>query len=65
MEILQPLIANERLGQFCHTADDVDQIEDHATLGAHHQVEIAQSNIEIDDHHFLAVMGERGAQCSR
>ena len=65
IQSFQPLVANERLRQLGHAVDDVDQIEDHAPLGAQHQVEVAQPDIEIDDDDFRAVMGESGAQRSR
>ena len=64
-EILQALVANERLRQLGHAVDDVDQIKDDAPLGAQHQVEVAQADVEIDDHDLLAVVGQRGAQRSR
>ena len=65
VQILQALVADQRLRQFRHAVDDIDQVEHHAALGAHHQVEIAQADVEIDDDDLLAVLGERGAQCSR
>ena len=65
IEIFQPLVANERLRQLGDAVDDVDQIEHHAPFGAHDQVEVAQPDIEVDDHDLLALLGERGTQRGR
>ena len=45
-------------GQLCHAVDDVNQIKDDASLGAQHQVEVAQSDIEINDDNFLRRHGQ-------
>ena len=65
IQILQALVADQRLRQFCDTVDDIDQVEHDAALGAQHQVEIAQADVEVDDDDLLAVLGKRCAQCSR
>jgi hypothetical protein len=42
--------------------DHVDQVEDDAVLGPHHQVEVAQTDVEIHDRDLLAGLCERGAE---
>ena len=64
MQILQAFVANKRLRELCHAVDDVNQIKDHTALGAQHEVEVAQPDIEINDDNFRAVMGKSGTQCS-
>jgi hypothetical protein len=64
-EILEPLVADQRLRQLGDAVDDVDQVEDHPPLGAHHQVEIAQPDVEIDDADFFPLLGQRSAKRSR
>ena len=50
-QILQPLVADQRLRQFGDALHDVDQVEHHAALGAHHQIEVAQADVEVDHRH--------------
>ena len=45
---LEPLVADQRLGELGVALDDVDEVEDHAPLGAHDEVEVAQADVEID-----------------
>ena len=40
---------------------DVDEVIDDPPLRAHHEVEVAQPNVEIDDAHALAALRERRA----
>jgi hypothetical protein len=58
---LEPLVADQRLGQFCHALDHVDEVEDDAALRSQHQVEVAQPHVEIDDRDVLPGLGEGGA----
>ena len=60
-EILQTLVANERLRQFCYAVDDIDQIEDDAPLGTQNKVEVAEADVEIDDDDPVALAGQSGA----
>ena len=60
-----PLVADQRLGQLGVALDDVDQVVDDAALGAHHQVEVAQADVEIDDHDVLARLRQRRAERGR
>ena len=41
---------------------DVDEIKDDAPLRAHHQIEIAESDVEIDDADALSALRERDAK---
>jgi hypothetical protein len=34
-----------------------------SAFGAHHQVEVAQADVEIDDHDLFAALRERSPQC--
>ena len=43
---------------------DVDEVVHDPALGTHHQVEVAQADIEIDHHDLLAALRQRGAQGS-
>ena len=51
---LDALVADQRLRQLGVALHDVDEVEHDAALGAHHEVEVAQADIEIDDHHAAA-----------
>jgi hypothetical protein len=43
--------------------NDIDQIENHATLGSHYQVEIAQPYVEVNDNNLVADVSEGSAYC--
>ena len=62
---LQALVADQRLRQLGDAVDDADQIEHDAALGPEHQIEIAQTDVEVDDDDLVALMGEGSAQRSR
>src|SRR5262249_35107979 len=62
MKILQPFVADERLWQFSHAVNDIDEIEDHAPLGAQHPSAIAKAAIEIDDDDLVARVCDRSAE---
>ena len=64
-QIFQALVADQRLRQFCDALHHVDQVEHHAPFGAHHQIEVAQADIEVDDRDALSVLRERGAERRR
>ena len=65
-ERVKALVPDEGLRELGLAFDDVDQVKDHAPLGTHHQVEIAQADIKVDDHHLLAALRQRGTQrCCR
>ena len=61
-ERVDPLVADERLGELGVAIGDVDEVEDDPPLRAHHEVEIAQADVEIDDADLLAAMRERRAE---
>ena len=65
-ERVEALVSNEGLRELCLAFDDIDQIEDHAPLGTHDQVEIAQADIEVDDDDLLTALRQRCTQrCCR
>ncbi len=45
--------------------DDVDEVEHHAALATHDEVEVAQADVEIDNNRFVATHGQTGGNCSR
>ena len=45
--------------------NNVYQIEDDPTFGTHHQVEIAEPNIEVYDDDLVAEVSESGSERSR
>ncbi|MGY4375689.1 hypothetical protein ACVWZ3_003328 [Bradyrhizobium sp. i1.3.6] len=61
-EILQPLVADQRLRQLCDTLHHVDEIEHDAAFGAHDEVEVAQADVEIDDDDLVAALRQRSPQ---
>src|SRR5947209_10296546 len=62
IEILQALVADQRLVELGIAVDDVDEVEDDAAFASHDEIEIAQADVEIDDHRFLAALGEAGGE---
>ena len=58
-KIVQPLVADQGLRKLCDALHHVDEIEDDPPLGAHHQVEVAQANVEVDDDHPLPGLRQR------
>ena len=48
-EVLDPLVLDQRLAEVGLALDDVDEVVHHAALAAHDQVEVAQTNVEVDD----------------
>jgi hypothetical protein len=38
---------------------DIDEVEYHPTFRPHHQVEIAQADVEIDNRNGIAALGDR------
>ena len=64
-ELVEPLVADERLRQLGVALDDVDEVEDDAPLGAHHEVEVAQADVEIDHHDLVAALRQRRAERRR
>jgi hypothetical protein len=64
MQVFQPLVANECLGKFCDAVNHVDQIKDHAALGAEHEIKVSQADVEINHDNFGAILSQSSAQCS-
>src|SRR5262249_12442352 len=65
VEVLDPLVADQRLVERRLAVDDVDEVEDDAALAAHHQIEVAQADIEVDHDRLLAAQREAGADRRR
>jgi hypothetical protein len=51
------LVPDQRLRELGVALRHVDEVEDDATLCAHHQIEIAESDVEIDDTDAPAALG--------
>ncbi len=64
IEGLHPLVADQRLLQLRVALRDIDEVVDDAALGAEHEIEIAQPDVEIDHADPIAAFGERGADRS-
>ncbi|MEH2577241.1 hypothetical protein V1272_006576 [Bradyrhizobium sp. AZCC 1708] len=64
-EIFQPLVADQGLRQLGDTLHHVDEVEHHAAFGAHHQIEVAQADIEIDHHDALPALRKRRTERGR
>ena len=65
MESVDALIADQRLCELGVALRDVDEVEDDPPLRAHHQIEIAESDIEIDDANAPPALRERRAKGRR
>ncbi len=59
---IDPLVADQRLRQFRIALHDVDQVEHDAAFGPHHQIEVAQADVEIDHHDVLTAARQSGAK---
>ena len=56
------LIADQRLRKLGVALRHIDEVEDDPPLRAHDQIEIAKSDVEIDDADALSALRERGAK---
>src|SRR5216684_9352785 len=61
-QVVVALILDQRLVEVGVAIDDVDEIEHHAALAPHDQVEVAQAHIEIDDHGLVPTQREAGGK---
>ena len=61
-EGLDPLVADQGLGELGFALNDVDEIEHDAAFGAEDQIEVAQADVEIDDDGFLPGLREGDAE---
>ena len=66
-QILQPLVADQRLRELGDALHDIDEVEHDAPFGAHDEIEIAQADVEVDDDDLLAAFAPapRRARLSR
>ena len=63
--LLQALVADQGLRQLGDALHDVDEVEHHAAFGAHHEIEVAQSDVEVDHHDALSALRKRRAERGR
>ncbi|MGY3292150.1 hypothetical protein ACVWWP_005217 [Bradyrhizobium sp. LM3.6] len=50
------------LRQLGHALHHVDEVKHDPALGAHHKVEVAQADVEVDDDDLLAALRQRSPQ---
>jgi len=62
VERVEAFVADQRLGQLGDALDHIDEVEYHAPFGAHDEIEVAQSDIEIHDDDVVSQPRQRGAQ---
>jgi len=59
---LQSFISDQSLRKPRNPLHHIDQIEDDPPLRSHHQIEVAQSHVEIYHHDLLPCLRESGAE---
>src|SRR3569833_228824 len=64
-ECFESLVLDHRLLERAFALDVVDEVIHHAALAPHDEVEIAQSDVEIDDRDFLPAACEPAGKTSR
>ena len=62
MQRVDALIPDQRLRELSVSLRHIDEIKDDPPLRAHHQIEIAESDVEIDDANAPAALRERDAK---
>ncbi len=60
VEVLETLVLDQGLGQGCVAIDDVDEVVNHPAFAAHDQVEVPQTDVEVDDDSLVAAQSEAG-----
>src|SRR6478736_658503 len=63
MTLPTPSSVSESLSRLCDAGNHIDQVEYHASFRAHHQIEVAQADIEVDHRHAFSELSERGTEC--
>ena len=58
-QILEPLVADQRLRKFRHALHDVDEVEYDPPLRPHNEIEIPQADVEIDDDDLFSNLRQR------
>ncbi len=53
IQVLQLLVADQRLVQRGFSLDDVHEVVDDPALATHDEIEVAQPDVEVDDHGFV------------
>src|SRR5690606_34828103 len=61
-QVVEALVLDQRLPQRRLALDDVDEVVHHAAFAAHDEVEVAQADVEVDDHDLLAATREAVGQ---
>ncbi len=58
VETFEPLVLDQGLRKLGVAVNDVDEVVDHPALGTHDEVEVTQTDVEIDDAHALSALRE-------
>ena len=64
-QIFETLVADQGLRQLGDALHHIDEVEHHPALGAHHEIKVAQADVEIDDHDVLPALRKRRAERGR
>ena len=62
-ERVEPLVADECLGELRVALHHVDEIKDDPPFGPHNQIKVAQTDIEIHNDDILPIVSKGGAEC--
>ncbi len=62
MQRVDALVPNQRLRKLGVALRHIDEVKDDTPLCAHHQIEIAESDVKIDDANPASALRERGAE---
>ena len=60
VQVLDALVPDQRLAQLGLAVDDVDEVVNDAALAAHDQVEVAQTDVEVDRDRLVSLLREAG-----
>src|SRR5690606_28035730 len=58
VEVVELLVADERLIERCFALNDIDEVIHHAAFATHDEIQVAKADIEIDHSGFMAAHGQ-------
>src|SRR4029079_15786963 len=53
-QILEALVANQSLREFCNSLHNIDEVKHDASFRSQNEIEVAQTDIEVDNHDLFA-----------
>ncbi len=62
IEVVAAFVANQRLVEIGLLIDDIDEIVDDAPLASHDEIQVAQTDIEIDDDRAMTALRQSHSQ---